>query len=203
MKPADGLGEERLLTDQPGTPSSWSKDGRYLLFTSGWSKTLADIWVLSNPGDAEAKPGPVLVTEFAEQQGQFSPDGRWIAYYSNESSVAEIYVRPFAPGGSSGAGGAKYLVSRGFSIDPRWQGDGARLFYVSATTLDLMAVDIDTSRGFQAGTPERLFTAPRPLLPTGWSLAPSGDRFVFVATPDGGKPAPFTVVLNWAAALAR
>jgi hypothetical protein len=66
-----------------------------------------------------------------------------------------------------------------------------------------MAVDIETSKGFQAGTPRRLVDAPPPLVPVGWSLTPDAKRFLFITTPNGGRPLPFTVVLNWAAALEK
>ena len=206
IKRADGSGEERLLSDRTGTPTSWSKDGRFLLFTSITPKTGADIWALPDPRrtSADTKPFPILETSFDEAGAQFSPDGRWIAYTSNESSVSDIYVRPFSADGTTKTGGAKYLVSRvsGLSYFPRWQPDGTRLFYAAAATWDIRAVDIDTSKGFRAGTPRRLFAAPPPLIP-GWNISPDGQRFLFVTTPDGGKPTPFTVVLNWAAALQK
>jgi hypothetical protein len=66
-----------------------------------------------------------------------------------------------------------------------------------------MAADIDTSKGFQVRTPRRLVDAPPPLIPVGWSLTPDAKRFLFITTPNGGRPLPFTVVLNWAAALKR
>jgi Tol biopolymer transport system component len=202
IKPADGSGEERLLTDQPGAPSSWSKDGRFLLFTSGTLKTGNDLWILPNPGSSssDAKPAPILATQFAEQNAQISPDGRWVAYQTNESGTSETYVRPFSADGNGA--GAKRLISNGISFYPRWRADGKGLFYVTAS-LDLMAVDIDTSNGFQAGTPHRLFTAPAPLLNIGWSLTADAKRFLFITTPNGGRPAPFTVVLNWAAGLKK
>ena len=202
IKPADGSGEERLLTDQPGVPSSWSRDGRVLLFTSGSPKTGNDIWVLPNPGLAsgDAKPMPLLATQFNEQNAQVSPDGRWIAYQTNESGASDIYVRPFTA--EANGGGAKWLVSKGLSIYPRWRSDGKQLFYASPN-LDIMGVDIDTSKGFQAGTPRRLFTAPPPLLTVGWSMTADAKRFLFITTLNGGRPAPFTVVLNWAAGLKK
>ena len=207
IKPADGSGEERLLADQAGTPTSWSRDGRWLLFTSPGPKTGADVWALPDPGgsSSDAKPFPVLATPFEEQQGQLSPDGRWIAYTSNETSSSDVYVRPFSANASASAAGAKWLISRtgGLSALPRWHPNGGRLFYTAVTTLDMMAVDVDTNAGFRAGTPRRLFAAPPPLLSVGWDIAPDGRRFLFVTTPDGGKPTPFTVVLNWAAALKR
>jgi hypothetical protein len=145
-----------------------------------------------------SKPFPILETQFVEQAGQFSPDGRWIAYMSNESSVMDVYVRPFSPNGA--AAGGKWLVSGPLSGLPRWSADGRRLFYVSIATFGVTAVDVDTREGFRPGQAQRLFTAPPPLLPVGWSRAPDG-RFLFVTTPTGGRTAPFTVVVNWAAAL--
>jgi Tol biopolymer transport system component len=205
LKPADGSGEERLMTDQPGVPTSWSSDGRFLLFTSNSPKTGNDIWVLPDPGrpSGEAKPQAILETQFSETQAHFSPDGRWIAYTSSESSPSDVYIRPFAPDGSAGAAGAKWLVSRRLGGAPRWRADGKQLFFAVVNTFDVMVVDIDTSKGFQAGTPRRLFSAPPPLLPVGWDVAPDGKRFLFITTPNGGRPAPFTVVLNWAAALKK
>jgi len=141
---------------------------------------------------------PLLATQFNEQNAQISPDGRWIAYQTNESSTSDIYVRPSSSEGNGG--GAKWLVSKGLSLYPRWRSDGKQLFYANVN-LDLMAVDIDTSKGFQAGTPRRLFTAPPPLLNIAWSMTADAKRFLFITTPNGGRPAPFTVVLNWAAGL--
>ncbi len=113
IKAADGSGEERLLfkSGEPKTPTSWSKDGRFLVFTSVGSKTLGDVWAL--PMQGEAKPVSIVQTQFFEGLGQFSPDGRWIAYTSGESGAPEVYVRPFSSEASAGATGAKWMVSKG------------------------------------------------------------------------------------------
>ena len=74
---------------------------------------------------------------------------------------------------------------------------------MTASDYQMQAVDVDTSRGFQAGNQRRLFPAPPPVGGVGWSLSPDGKRFLFVTTPNGGRNAPFTVVLNWAAALRK
>jgi Tol biopolymer transport system component len=197
VKPADGLREEVLLTDQPGVPTSWSRDGQHLLFTSG--SPANDLWVLSDPGETDATAFALLDTEFNELDGRLSPDGRWIAYESNESSLGDIFVRRFSPDGD--AGGAKYLVSRSASRFPRWSRDGGQLFYVDAANLDIMAVDVEAGAAFEASTPRPLFTGPAPLL-SGWSPTPAGG-YVFIATPEDRRPAPFTVVLNWEASLNR
>jgi len=204
LKPADGSSEERQLADQPGAPSNWTRDGRYLLFTSGSPKTGNDIWVLPDPERAPtgAKPFPLLATESNEGGAQVSPDGRWLAYLTNATSFNDIYVRPFSPTPSSDASGAKWLVSRGLAQGSRWRADGKQLVYGTAT-FDIAAVDVDTSNGFQAGTPRRLFTAPPPFLGVGFTLSADATRFLFVTTPDGGKVAPFNVVVNWPAALRK
>jgi Tol biopolymer transport system component len=207
IKPADGSGEERLLTDQAGTATSWSKDRRFLLFTSRSPKTGEDIWVLRDPGGAAGtvRPVPVLATPFDEEQAQLSPDGCWIAYVSNESGTYEIYVRPFSPDGNTRAG-AKWLVSKGVVNNPRWSADGKQLFYgLFNNSGAIMAVDIDTSRGFHAGTPRQLFNARSSFhqpAGTGWDVAPD-NRFLFLGPPNPGRIARFNIVLNWQAGLKR
>jgi Tol biopolymer transport system component len=213
IKPADSSGEERPLGDQQGTPTSWSNDGRFLLLYAAAPKTANDIWVLPDPRQASqaSKPMPFLATQFNEGLAQFSPDGRWVAYNSNESGTADIFVRPFSPDASGGAG-AKWLVSKGGGANPRWRPDGKQLFYANIG-LGFMAVDIDTSKGFQSGTPRRLFATPPPLptqrgwtsggFDTSWDVAPDGKKFLFVTTPSAGRPEAFTVVLNWEAGMKK
>ena len=202
IKPADGSGEEKLLlkTDEPKAVERWTRDGRFLLFTTTGPKTAADIWALPFPG--EAKPVSLLQTQFNEGMARVSPDGRWLAYYSTESGPAEIYVRPFTPEEAAGSG-AKWLISKGGGVRPIWRPDGKALLYVSLGG-QAMVVDIDTSKGFQAGTPRRMFTAPvGAATATGWDLSPDGKRFLFAAPPNTGRVVPFTVVLNWAAGLKK
>ncbi len=198
IKPADGSGEEKLLlhTDESKNPERWTKDGRFLLFTSRGPKTA--LWALPFPGPA--KPVALLQTQFEEGQARVSPDGRWLAYTSTESGANDIYVRPFTPEAPAGTG-AKWLVSKGGGIRPLWRPDGKQLFYL--TNGPTMAVDIDTSKGFQAGTPRRMFTGPLGVANSGWDLSPDGKRFLLVAPPNTGRVIPFTVVLNWAAGLKK
>ncbi len=201
IKPADGSGEEKLLlkTDEPKSVERWTKDGRFLLFTSTGRKTAGDIWALPFPG--EAKPVLLLQTKFPETYARVSPDGRWLAYASTESGVNEIYVRPFTPQAAAGTG-ARWLVSKGGGLRPIWRQDGKELFYLSVVS-QVMAVDIDTGKGFQAGTPRRMFDAPAGATTTGWDLSPDGKRFLFAAPPNSGQVIPFTVIVNWAAELKK
>ena len=201
IKPADGSGEEKVLlkTDEPKAVERWTKDGRFLLFNSTGQKTTGDLWALPFPG--EAKPVSLLQTQFFEDFARVSPDGRWLAYTSNESGIFESYVRPFTPEAPAGTG-AKWLVSKGGGVRPIWRPDGKELFYITLAN-QVMAVDIDTSKGFQAGTPRRRFANPPSALSTGWDLSPDGKRFLFVAPPNTGRAIPFTVVLNWEAGLKK
>jgi Tol biopolymer transport system component len=205
IKPADGSGEEKLLlkTDEPKNVERFTKDGRFLLFNSVGPKTSDDIWALPYPTlSGEAKPVALLQTQFWEAQERVSPDGRWLAHTSNESGSYEIYARPFTPQAPAGTG-AKWLVSKGGGLRPLWRPDGKELFYVTLGGR-AMAVDIDASKGFQAGTPRPMFTVPPGTAAlTGWDLSPDGKRFLAVSPPSAGRVIPFTVVLNWAAGLKK
>jgi eukaryotic-like serine/threonine-protein kinase len=203
MHAADGSGEDQLLlkTDEDKAPEGFSRDGRYLLYSSINPKTRNDIWILPMEGDR--KPVLFLRTEFNEMFAQFSPDGRWIAYESNESGSYEVYVKPFSPGAGTEISGGKFMVSKGGGVAPQWR--GKQLLY---TTLDgrVMAVDVTTDKTFQFGVPKRLFQAPTPptTLSGAGDISYDGKRFLFIA-PQGASnaPAPFTVVLNWFSALKK
>ena len=141
--------------------------------------------------------------------GRFSPDGRWIAYHSDESGRNEIYVRPFDASstvGSSSAGSApvtgKWMVSKDGGTTAVWRGDGKELFYLSLDGT-AMAVDVNTSGAFQAGVPKALFKVPAGEL--FWDVSSDGKRFL-MTVPSGttaSAPDKFTVVLNWQAALKK
>ena len=196
-KNADGTGEERLLlkSDDEKQPTSWSRDGRYLLYNMAGP---GDIGVL--PLEGERKPFPFLHTEFPEGQAVFSPDGRWIAYTSLESGSPEAYIRPFTPekGSESGAGG-KWLVSNGGGQRPRWRGDGKELYYVSPAPQQF-AVDITMGSVPRPGVPRRLFAVP---LLNNYTVTADGKRFLRVSASGGASASPFRVVTNWQAGLRR
>jgi len=195
--PDDG-GEELLYGDFPfAYPTDWSSDGRYLLITAEGARRSLDIWALPMQGDR--KPFPVLQSaQFAEQSGQFSPDGRWLAYLSNESGRNEIYLRPF-PGP-----GTRVVVSVEGGSQARWRRDGKELFYV-ARSGDLMAVPVRLPEADgvpEVGTPARLFTPPLgSAMQLGdarhqYVVSADGRRFL-VATLTPSPPAPISLILNW------
>jgi eukaryotic-like serine/threonine-protein kinase len=197
-KAAKGAGEEKLLlkSGEPKSAAGWSKDGKYITYGSRATKTLGDLWALPTFGDK--KPIPIAVTPFNEQNPVLSPDGRYVAYVSNESGRDEIYVQTFPePGG-------KWQVSNGGGGDPSWRGDGKELFYRSPDQ-KLMAVEIRGGADFQAGVPQALFPIRiRPGNPRN-KYAPSldGQRFIIAAPLGRDAMSPTTIVLNWPAGMGK
>jgi len=208
QKLASGVKDEELLlkSSEDKYPTSWSRDGRFLLYDAWDPQTKkTDLWVLPLEGDK--KPFPFLRTEFNNVGGQSSPDGRWVAYASDESGRNEIYVRTFSPGSSGAAAGAggKWLVSTEGGSQERWRGDGKELYYRAADG-KLMAVEIATNPVFRAGVPKVLFQMPQQpglVSENQWDVTPDGKRFIFPAPSEQGTAAPFTVVLNWQAGLKK
>jgi serine/threonine protein kinase len=208
-KASSGAGEEKELLKEPGRihiPSSWSHDGRFLLYTAiNDPKTGNDLWVLPLQGDR--KPVLLLGTDFAENQGTLSPDMRWIAYTSSESGRAEIYVRPFLASGPSGApalGEGKWQVSKDGGNDPAWRADGKEIvFQAPPNGMSKMAVDVKANgSALEIGIPQRLFMAP---VDFGWDVTSDGKRFLLSVLPQGQQTTqvPITVVLNWPAQLKK
>lgn len=205
-KSASGAGEEKELLKKPGEimlPTSWSYDGRFLLYyTASVPKTGSDLWVLPLEGDR--KPVLLLGTQFNEGNASFSPDGRWVAYVSNESGRNEIYVRPFVASGSSGPslGEGKWQVSKDGGTNPKWRADGKEIIFNFGFTI--LSVDVNRSgAGFQMGTPKQLFRAPAN---NAWDVTDDGKRFMMIVPPNQGMQTastPITVVLNWQADLKK
>jgi eukaryotic-like serine/threonine-protein kinase len=215
-KAAGGAGEEKELLKRPGeskVPTSWSRDGRFLLYhTLTVPNTGDDLWVLPLEGDR--KPVLLLGTDFYEGLGSFSPDGRWIAYESNESGRPEVYVRPFISSGPSGPalGEGKWQVSKdgvGGGLEgqgltggqPKWRGDGKEIFF-RAPNGSPMAVEVNGSGArFQVGVPKQLFAAPAN---ESWDVTADGKKFIMLVSPlQGNTQTSITVVLNWQADLKR
>ncbi len=198
-KRTDGTGvEEALLkTDRADFPTDWSADGRFIAYEEIDPRTNnRDLWLLPTAGDRQ--PVRYLQTPFDEFQAQFAPDGKWMAYGSDESGRWEIYVQAIP------AAGGKWQVSSGGGTQPRWRRDGRELFYLA---LDGRIMSVDVKLG---STPE--FGAPRPLffarvvqnamgtdefVPTA-----DGQRFLATSYRDTMEgPQPLTVIVNWTAEL--
>jgi Tol biopolymer transport system component len=200
VKSATGAGSEELLlsTPQNKSASDWSPDGRFLLFRSVDPVTSHDLWAL--PLDGDRKPFPVVRTNFVEAFGQFSPDGKWVAYQSNESGRPEVYAQPF-PGP-----GPKLQISTNDGAQMRWRRDGRELFYLALDSR-MMAVPIRPTangEGLVPGEPVPLFTTrvgDIMGLQAGYNLSyvisPDGRRFLMNTVVEEPAFAPITVILNW------
>lgn len=203
-KASNGTATEELVVGSAlaKRPHHWSADGRFLLFEAS-----NDVWVLPMTGDK--KPFPFLSTRFLERQPQLSPDGKWIAFTSDESGAPEVYVREFREGGK------RWRVSTRGGFDPKWQRDGKELFYLEpgpptgtshVAQSSLMAVRVTVGPVFEAGPPRACF---RVRVPSQWmenvwtyAVTADGQRFLFSKIVDV-KPSLITVVLNWREALQR
>ncbi|HEX4950461.1 MAG TPA: hypothetical protein VFZ34_27595, partial [Blastocatellia bacterium] len=192
-KAASGVGQEESLlqSDVLTSPSSWSADGKFLLYIQSAPKTLSDIWLL--PLDGDRKPTPFSQSPFAEFVPKFSPDGRWVAYQSNESGKYEVYVQTFP------AGGGKWQVSTSGGNTTHWRSDGKELFYISLDR-KLMAVEIKGGATFEAGLPKVLFDlAAAQVQRDTFTVTADGQRFLFPRYLRENTVTPFSVVVNWAA----
>jgi Tol biopolymer transport system component/predicted Ser/Thr protein kinase len=177
-------------------PTDWSSDGRYFTYFRTGAKTQLDQWALPMFGDH--KPFPYANSPSNESQGQFSPDGKWMAYVSNQSGIDEIYVASFP------ARGGLRLVSTGGGDRPRWRRDGRELFY-AAPDRKLMAVSVKTGSTFEAGTPHALFEIKVPISQRNrqiYSVSADGQRFLLTA-PLETPPEPLTLIQNWTAGLKK
>ena len=205
QKLTSGVGvEERLVSsDQGKAPSSWSTDGRVLLYFGIDPQTNTDLWVEPMVGDRT--PAVFLKTPFREVAGAFSPDSRWVAYQSDESGRPEIYVRPLVPPGvastAAGAAGGQWQVSTAGGVFPVWRPDGKELYYLNPAGAMMVAPIRVTGATFEPGAPVVLF--PTRIFGGGvdaqqgrqYDVAPDG-RFLINTVLDNTAP-PITLLMNW------
>jgi len=185
-KAADGTGDvEQLLERASVYPYGWSADGRLV-----FQQRPGDIGVLSLEGDRASEL--LLDSAFLEVDPAISPDGRWIAYASDETGRMEIYVRPF-PDVADG----QWQVSADGGFDPLWSPDGRELFFNSFTGMLVARVETDST--FEADTPEPFpFSPGFPVIGTEFDIAPDGDRFVFLQSESDATEADgLVLVQHW------
>ncbi len=188
--------EDLLRSGRDKCPTAWSGDGRFLVFhhRNIGDKSDYDLWAIAMAGDR--KPVALLQTESNEMWGAFSPDGRWLAYVSDESGKNEVYVQRFGPGAA--LSGERLQISHQGGSWPRWRRDGKELFFV-APDQKLVAVDVRASASaLDAGKPRPLFELP----PALWSRDDypydvDGQRFLLPTLAGDPTPLPLTIVLNW------
>jgi len=198
-------GEERLVAgDQSMGPSSWYPDGRFLLYMMN-----DDLWVVPMEGDPT--PSVFLKTPFREAYGAFSPDGRWVAYHSNESGRTEIYVRPFVPpvspnsatGTPAAAAGGQRQVSTAGGIMAVWRPDGNALYYLNPAGAMMAAPITVVGDGLEPGAPVVLF--PTRIVGGGvdnqtgrqYDVAPDGRFLINTELDAAGTAAPITLIQHW------
>jgi serine/threonine protein kinase/WD40 repeat protein len=190
VKPADGSQPERelpLATGVDALPLDWSRDGHNLLYLAP-----PDLWIYSF---VDGKARLFLKATSSLKTAQFSPDGKWVAYSSNESGRWEVYVTSFPDANG------KWQVSTDGGEQPRWRGDGKEIYFLSSDA-KLMAVSVDTNNEFQSGTPAVLFqTEPREQVATTeqvvYDVSRDGQQFLVNSKYDNGSAHPMSVILNW------
>jgi Tol biopolymer transport system component len=191
LKNADGSGSEEEVVDLGGNVQvntwDWSRDGKYILV-----RNANELWYVSWP---ERVAKPLLQAKWTVRNAQFSPDGQWMAYASNETGSMEIYVSPFP------SVNGKWQVSSEGGQEPRWRQDGKELFYLSAEG-KMMAVPLTTGAKFEAGSPVALFQTRRrqPLSSQdvfSYDVSGDGQRFLIATKLDETNSAPLSVLLNW------
>jgi eukaryotic-like serine/threonine-protein kinase len=199
-KLANGTGKAELLTklDAFGIPEDWSMDGRYISFSQlDFKGYKSDVWIL--PMDGSRKPFPYLQTKYFENDSQIAPNGKWLAYASDESGRFEVYVQSFPSPGN------KVQISTSGGVCSKWRKDGKELFYISPDK-KIMSVTINDSPNFEPSVPKALFQTQ--------IVSNIESRNHYVVTADGQRflvntlqkeiaTAPINVVVNWSATLKK
>jgi len=195
-KAADGTGKEESLYSEQGLiiPSSWSPDGKFLLyFRSDRDTNSIDIWVLPVGPGGPSKPYKWSATPFRERSPKFSPDGHWVAYQADGTGRFEIFVAPF-PGP-----GERRQISNGGGVYPRWRADGNEIFYEQNGTLAATEVSVKSGR-IEVGSTRSLRI---PVTGYGYDVTADGQRFLVVMPREQKSAEPLTLVQNWTALLKK
>jgi Tol biopolymer transport system component len=201
-KSAGGGSQEEPLfhNNTPKFAMDWCLGGKLLLYQS-------TAGILALPLSGEAKPIAIVTSEFTSTQPQLSPNGRWLAYVSDESGRNEIYVQPFSAEGSQPPN--RWTISSSGGTDPRWRRDGKELFYLAGDG-KLMSAPVKNSSGgvFATDSPQPLFEIPPYFGRVGtgafrYSVTSDGKRFLVLTGPTNAVQAPLTVITNWRAAVKR
>jgi Tol biopolymer transport system component len=190
-----------LESSEHKVPDSISPDGESLLFTSASiGPSRLDVWVL--PLTGERTPYPLIRRPFDQSDAQLSPDGRWVAYVSNESGRQQVLLRPFDPSSNDDAAGVgeSVVVSTSGGMSPRWRKDGSELFFTTPAGA-VLGVSVASGSGstVKIGSPQVLFHAPG--MAEDWAVSADGQRFL-VLLPETPTPGTsFSLILDWQAAL--
>jgi eukaryotic-like serine/threonine-protein kinase len=202
--PSGGGTDQRIVaSDQLLTPTSWSADGRFLMYMTNNPQTGMDLMVMPMFGDR--KPFVFVKTPFREVYGAFSPDGKWVAYQSNVSGRPEIYLRPFVPPNAAApaeaAEGEQHQVSSAGGISPLWRADGKELYYLSPSGA-MMAVSVNIKgSAIDLGAPVQLFathvSGGGVDTQQGRQYGVASDGMFVINTELRGESGPITLIQNW------
>jgi eukaryotic-like serine/threonine-protein kinase len=192
--PPEPLVQKNRTNTTTMNPNGWSSDGRFLIFQEQTPPNDYDIWVAPR-GE---KPRPLVATPARDMGARLSPDGRWLAYYSNESGRFEVYVRPFP-----NVNDHKWMASTTGGWTPVWSPDGRELFYLNGTSM--MVTRVETrGRDLALGKPEFLFDGPFDTTQDmNFDIWPDGQRFLMVEADPNARPNRVNVVVNWLDELRR
>jgi serine/threonine protein kinase/Tol biopolymer transport system component len=180
-------------------PNDWSADGKYLIYDEHTATARQDLLIV--PLEGTHTPIPFLATPADETSAAFSPDGKWIAYSSDESGRRDVYVRGFAPDRNPATTAGQWTISVNGGDKPRWSRDGKELFYI-ATDGKMMSVPIQGGRSFEPGAPVPLFdTRVTGFMP--YDVAPDGRFLINTMPADATSRSSMIVVVNWFAGLEK
>jgi len=187
-------GREEELISSAGRPYpiSWSDDGRYLFYVANDPARRLDLFML--PLDDRGKVGPLIATDAQESDAELSPDGRWLAFVSDQTGRREVWVQRFP------SDGAVWPVSTNGGWDPSWSADGRELFYVPAGRPSIIAVPVTAGATFEQGPPKTVVTTAEQF--SRFGVAPKADRFLLELAADSSAGS-VTMILNWPAVLTR
>jgi Tol biopolymer transport system component/predicted Ser/Thr protein kinase len=194
-----GAGQEEVMTTDTEPAAAWdmSPNGRFLVFerSASRARTNLDLWIMPLTGGGKATP--FLAAPFSESQASFAPDGRWLAYTSDESGREEVYVTSF-PGHEG-----KWQISSGGGTAPRWRRDGREIFYVAPDSR-IHSVEVRPGEAFQAGAPRPLFATQIARMPWAfYDVTADGQRFLITELVGSEEPEPITLVVDWTAGLEK
>jgi eukaryotic-like serine/threonine-protein kinase len=182
-----------LRSPQAKYPTDWSRDGRYIFFNVLAENTKYDVWAVST---ADRRAGPILDTVNVERDAVLSPDGKWLAYDSDESGRLEVYVQPFS--GIDSTERRRWKISTAGAALPKWRADGKELFFITTSGKVMSTAVHPSGEVFEFEPPAKLFqTRPIPKVWNFFDVSPDGQKFLVNLPIEWASSSQIMVVTNW------